>query len=560
MTGLQIADDFSLPVDVATSTMAILAKKRAGKSNAAVKIAEEMYAAGIPWVAVDPKGDWWGMRSSADGKSDGLPLIVFGGRHADVPLEPTAGIVVADLILANRLTCILDVSEFSKADATRFLTVFGDRLYRAATDEPMHVFLEEAHEYLPQRVMGDESRMVSVWQKLVKQGGFKGIGVTLISQRSASLNKDVLTQIDTLFVLRTTSPQDRAAVKAWVDVHMSSNDMLAELPSLADGEAWIWSPGALDVFRKFKFRRRHTFDSGETPKVGAPRRQPTRLADIDLAAVQEAMSATIERQKANDPDELRRRIRDLEKQIKDSPSRVEYVDVVREVVPASIIKFLEVGGKAATELSNAFIGMCNGSPIAQSAIRIPESNTAPKVRDSTPTLAKVQVSAPKVAPSPRVTSSVAPAGEWHGFGKTERAVLTVLIQHGPLSIVQIAMFTGYSAKASTVPAALTKLRRAGLVEGNPVRATQTALDFYASHVEALPSGPALLEYWRTRFGITEQRVLDALLAGDDNVRAIAERTGYSPTASTIPAAMTILRRAGVVDRWALSDEFLQAIG
>src|SRR3954447_21040619 len=111
---LHISPDLALPLDAVTETFGILAKKGAGKSNAAVVMAEEMYDAGVPWVAVDPKGDWWGLRSSGDGKGPGLPIVVFGGRHGDVPLEPTAGNLIADLVLAERLTCVLDVSEFSK--------------------------------------------------------------------------------------------------------------------------------------------------------------------------------------------------------------------------------------------------------------------------------------------------------------------------------------------------------------------------------------------------------------------------------------------------------------
>src|SRR5690349_6275174 len=145
---LRIAPTLALPIDAVTETFGILAKKGAGKSNAAVVMAEEMFDAGVPWVAIDPKGDWWGMRSSADGTKPGIPLVVFGGRHGDVPLEPTAGALIADLVLEQRLTCVLDVSEFSKADVTRFLIAFADRLYRQAEADPLHLFLEEAHEYL----------------------------------------------------------------------------------------------------------------------------------------------------------------------------------------------------------------------------------------------------------------------------------------------------------------------------------------------------------------------------------------------------------------------------
>lgn len=549
---LVISPTLSLPVDVATSTMAILAKKRAGKSNAAVKTAEEMYRAGVPFVTVDPKGDWWGMRSSADGKHDGIPLIVFGGRHADVPLEPTAGAMIADLVLANRLTCILDVSEFSKADTIRFLTAFGDRLYRQATNEPMHVFLEEAHEYMPQRVMGDEARMVAVWQKLVKQGGFKGIGVTLISQRSASLNKDVLTQADTLIVLRTTSPQDRAAVKAWVDVHMDSSEMLAELPFLADGEAWIWSPGALDLFRKFRFYRRATFDSGETPKVGAPRRQPTKLADIDLSAIQDAMKETIEKAKDNDPAELRKRIKELERtittNIRETPlpvTVIEQVEVLEPFIPPVIADDIDIALQA-MQRASAAVERFRANP---SAFKIDKGTRlihAPKV----------QVSTPKVAPLPRATSSVAP----DKIGKTERNVLTVLVQHGPLTSAQIALLAGYSAKASTIGIALANLRKQDFVSANgqPVVATQRGIEFLGD-LEPLPQGAELLEYWRNRFGKTERNVLDAIIAGNHTQADVANHAGYSPGASTVGIALAKLRKSGVINGWFLSDEFVRAI-
>ena len=100
---LQLSKTFSLPLDAATRRMAILAMSGAGKSNTAVVMAEEMFRHRIPWVAIDPKGDWWGIRSNQKGDSGGLPLPVLGGLHGDLPLEPTAGKVIGDLIADQRL-------------------------------------------------------------------------------------------------------------------------------------------------------------------------------------------------------------------------------------------------------------------------------------------------------------------------------------------------------------------------------------------------------------------------------------------------------------------------
>jgi hypothetical protein len=36
---------------------------------------------------VDSVGVWWGLHSSADGQHEGLPMVVMGGEHGDVPLD-----------------------------------------------------------------------------------------------------------------------------------------------------------------------------------------------------------------------------------------------------------------------------------------------------------------------------------------------------------------------------------------------------------------------------------------------------------------------------------------
>src|SRR5436305_15061848 len=96
---LQIAEGLSLPLEYVTKTAAILAQRRKGKTYTASVIAEELCEAGMPWVALDPTGAWWGLRASSDGQSEGLPVVVIGGQHGDLPLERDGGAVVADLVL-----------------------------------------------------------------------------------------------------------------------------------------------------------------------------------------------------------------------------------------------------------------------------------------------------------------------------------------------------------------------------------------------------------------------------------------------------------------------------
>jgi hypothetical protein len=577
VTGLHISPDLELPIDAATETFGIIAKKGAGKSNSAVVMAEEMHAAGVPWVAIDPKGDWWGLRASSDGTGPGLPIVVFGGRHGDVPLEPTAGALIADLVLERGLTCVLDVSEFIPADVRRFLRAFAERLYRQATDEPLHLFLEEAHEYLPQVVRGEDAHLVHAWQRIVKQGRFKGLGCTLITQRSAALNKDVLTQVDTLIVLRTTSPQDRQAVKAWVDVHAESHDMLATLPSLESGEAWVWSPEFLGDLVRIRFRRRSTFDSGATPKVGQKRKEPATLADVDLAAIKDQMAETIEKARADDPKELRKRIRQLEDSLRDwlrhecpAPEQVvERVEV--PIVPATT---LEAFGEHAGELLHVLAEIEGRLNEVHQSSQQEASTGQPTTRRSAPRAtstsenfrrardAGASTTTQRNPPAAQETRPSAAGGSVK-LGKTERKVMAVLAEHGASTHGQIALLAGYSVKASTVGVALSHLRAAGYAtDGFPVAATEPGLEWLGDY-EPLPTGQALIDFWRNRFGTTEQRVLDALLelypdAG--SVPTVAEMTGYSPTASTVGVAASKLRKVGVLDGWRISDDFAEKAG
>ncbi|MGH2793852.1 MAG: ATP-binding protein, partial [Actinomycetota bacterium] len=302
MSELRIGRDVSFPEEAVTQTFGILAKRGAGKSNTAAVMAEEMHRAHLPFVAVDPVGAWWGLRSSGDGKGPGLPIPIFGGYRGDVPLERGGAELIADLIVDESLSCVLDVSAFESERAKReFLTAFAERLFRRKAQPgkgtPLHLFLEEADDYAPQRSMGVEmARCLGAFQRIVKQGRARGLGSTMISQRSASLNKDLLTQIETLIVHRTTGPNDRKAIAAWIEYHAQSAEILESLHELADGEAWVWSPW-LNIVKRVQVRRRTTFDSGATPTLKA-RRSPATLADVDLDILRTRMAATIEKAKA----------------------------------------------------------------------------------------------------------------------------------------------------------------------------------------------------------------------------------------------------------------------
>src|SRR5687767_14877993 len=112
MKHLQIADNVALPLDFITERIAFLARTGAGKSGGMRVLFEAFLDARQFVVFVDPKGDAWGIRAAGVGA--GYPVLVMGGDHADVPLEPSAGKVVAEFLVRERISTVLDVSDFSK--------------------------------------------------------------------------------------------------------------------------------------------------------------------------------------------------------------------------------------------------------------------------------------------------------------------------------------------------------------------------------------------------------------------------------------------------------------
>jgi len=576
---LELAPGLELPPDAVTQTFGILAKKGAGKSNAAAVMAEEMHKAGLQFVVVDPVGAWWGLRSSADGKGPGLEIPVLGGYHGDVPLEPTqqAGELVADLVVDERVSCVIDVSSFESETKKRtFLASFAERLFRQkgrpGHEEPLHLFLEEADDYAPQRATGEVARCLGAFQRIVKRGRARGIGATMISQRSAALNKDLLTQIDTLIVLRTTGPRDRKAIEEWVTYHDTDDAIISSLSELRAGEAWVWSPEFLDLVKRVQIRRRATFDSGATPKAGATRRAPKGLADVDVTALEARMKETIERAKAEDPAELRRRIAVLERERRTATTGTPPVapDVVVERVEVSVLTEQDRAFLASlrSDLSTVLAGLTG---LADMDRRLGEfvrgvgerAERALSVLGRGGGRSPVNRQEQAVGRPSRATGGgsgpaddpVRPSLDGH-VAKPQQRILDALAWLGSVRVdqvrkVQLAILAHQSPKSSGYTNNLGALRTAGLIE-YPSGGVVALTDAGRAIASAPASPPRNEDLWRTleaRLAAPQWRILWSLIerypasVGRDELAELAEQ---SPTSSGYTNNLGALRSLGFI--------------
>jgi uncharacterized protein len=564
---LRISADLELPLDAVTQAIGILARRGAGKTYTASVLVEEVIGAHLPVVILDPTGAWWGLRSSADGEKAGLPVVIFGGEHGDVPLEATAGKVIADVVIEHPGAYVIDLSGLeSKAAEHRFAADFLERLYRAKATrrEPLLVVVDEADGFAPQRPGPEQTRTLGALEAIVRRGRIRGLGVVLVTQRAAVLNKNVLTQIEVLVAMQTTGPQDRAAIDDWIKGNGTPEErteVLGSLASLEQGEAWIWSPSWLRQLVRIRVRTRRTFDSSKTPEAGHQRVEPRAFARVDLEQLGERIRATAETAKANDPAVLRRRIAELER-MADKPIVTKEVRVEVPVLNGQVeqlgayLNDLRQYGDSLVAAGDGLREVASGIIAAIARVQVPVGVAQPVER---------RVEAAKVTRSIRVPDTTSPAvvtDETTSLGRAERQILATLASRPDgLTRIQISLLSGYSIKSSALGNALGRLRSLGLVSKgtDPIFATEEGVA-QAGDVELLPpAGPELVSYWQGRLGKAEATILGVLVAAfpdDVGKMEIADRSGYSPTSSALGNALGRLRSLGLVEGFHASADLV----
>lgn len=538
MTGLLLAPNLSLPIDIASQTVALFGIRGSGKTNTAGVLVEELLSRHYPVAVIDPTDAWWGLRAGRDGSSSGgFPVFIFGGPHGDIPLQETDGKVIAEFLVAEQVPVILSLRHLRKGAQRRFVTEFCEELYhlkgRDSNRTPLTVVIDEAPLFVPQKVLGEVARTVGAVEDLIARGRNSGFGVVLISQRSATLNADVRTQADTIICHRVTSPLDRKAISDWFEENATTEDLKTILQSLAtlkNGEAWAWAP-TLQIMSRVHMRLRRTFDSSATPKIGETIRPPKKLTDIDLEKLKGQLATTIEKVKADDPKELRRRIQQLEAELKKantflSTQKPEVKPVEVPVITAEDRQFL-TDLRAALELS--MIGANKRQAELVAALQGLADRVAMAFARK-PQVERSFVPPPKPTKLAVVRSSVASSAGT--LTAPERRILTVLAQRPDgVEIDSLATLAGYTVNGH-FNNQLGGLRSKDLITParvTPIQITNAGMS-ELGEFEPLPTGEELQRYWLDRLSSPEARILQVLLdryPESIEIEELAAEAGYT---------------------------------
>jgi len=541
-----------LEVDLPTlvdTRLLIQANSGGGKSWLLRLIAER---AGIQTIVLDNEGEFASLREAVD--------VLLVGASGELPANPRHAALLARRLLEYKVSAVVDLYELKLAERRRFVKLFLESLIHLPRDlwRPTLVILDEAHIYCPERGSGEAESSEAVIS-LMSQGRKRGYAGIIATQRLSKLHKDAAAEANNVIIGRTWLDADQA--RAGDALGLSKADRL-KLRDVGQGEFYAFGPAlgqpGVVHFRSDQVRTTHP-RPGQRHLLTAP--SPSRairgvlgkFADLPHEAEEEIRGL----------DEARRRIAELESQIKSLKSagaapQINQVGIERAVKSAvereravwrqkleqGRARFRRIGAAAAS--TGQSLGRLKEllEETEREWLSPPAAVVAP---DFSANHRPERVTRPV---SDRVTSAES-LDEPLKLSSGERRILTALAQHPQgRSKVQVAVLTGYAATGGGFNNYLGALRSRGLIEGDGDRLTIAEAGIQAlDSWEPLPTGSALIDYWRGRLGKAERRILETLTqAYPDGLskEEVAVKAGYEANGGGFNNALGRLRTLELV--------------
>jgi len=138
-------------------------------------------------------------------------------------------------------------------------TLFDNR--KKGNIPPLFLVIEEAHNFAPQQGMATCSRIL---KNIASEGRKFGLGLCVVTQRAARIDKSVLSQCNTQLILQVTNPLDLKAIAQSIEgLTAGMTDMIQSLPV---GVALV-TGGGYHTPLFCEIRPRATKHGGESVKI-----------------------------------------------------------------------------------------------------------------------------------------------------------------------------------------------------------------------------------------------------------------------------------------------------
>ena len=265
----------------------IMADPRKGKSYTAAKVCEELCKLGIPFIIIDPEGEYYSLRERFS--------VLVAGVEKFENCDVSVGVEHAELLvnefLDSKIPIIFDLSSPDAEDEVihGFLAEFMRVLVReeARVRLPCLVVVDEADEYIPERGHKSRGQDYAQFGKLVKKGGKRGIGTIIISHRPTWVAKDLLAKCQNWILMNQRYKKDLQRLEDLTRIPLKT---LMRLKERGVGEALLYGALTKDQVVWVKCLLRDTTHIGTTPDV-----KPKFVERPELEDLMESFRVEVER-------------------------------------------------------------------------------------------------------------------------------------------------------------------------------------------------------------------------------------------------------------------------
>jgi len=278
-TPLNISPDLALNLeDIIGQCVAILGIRGSGKSNTAGVIFEELLRNNYPLSIIDIDGEYFGLKEKYE------VLVVGRGEGVEIEVDSDCAEEIARISLEKNVPVVLDLSTFLSEERSLFLKEYLSSLWTLAGNlrRPYIIGIEEAHEFIPQGVRSELKELIA---RIALRGRKRGLGAIIVSQRSAKVDKDVLSQAGMLFLHRVVHEVD---MRVYAELLPWRKSEVKEIVSALNTGDCVYVNGETVV--PVYVRERETFHAGFTPSLQV-------VVTPELKQVSQSIIEAIERAK-----------------------------------------------------------------------------------------------------------------------------------------------------------------------------------------------------------------------------------------------------------------------
>lgn len=423
----------------------ICSMTRYGKSYGMRKIAEECFGK-VGIIIIDPEGEYSSLRTN-------YPFLIVG---KDIPLNPDTAEFVAEEVLRENLSIIIDSSTSDTIDEQEFVKRFVDKFMDLElTKKKSYLFMiEEADEFCPEKGVYKSDSLRSIIN-LAKKGAKRGLGLILASQRPSMISKFVLSQCANQIIGHTEWSGDMKVLQQYLRIESKVMDKIAETKA---GE-FYFKGNFIETPQILKINEVTTEHLGDTPSLNPPTTK--ELKNIIFKLKSSIPKIIEEKLKPHIPD-----IKNIEKNLREKVEKEFKVKINKLNTELIISKKQEVPKE---EIEN-IIGERVKKEVDEYQGKFQEQevkiNTLQKFINSIVSKGK-QILGEKeleeVSDSPTSPSNISYDIWLNKFKGGNRNILELMIKYKKLTKSQIIIMSGY--KTSNLHAHIfPTLKKAGLIK------------------------------------------------------------------------------------------------